>query len=149
MYPLILGILIVINVLNLIRPIKSLLNKDKLKADYEELRSNLAYLSTNLGISSGSIIKIILAFIYVLSFVIVLILWLLSSNYYQDQAQSIHFILIILVICYLVDALGIPRFLNNLQEYNLKGYYIQSWWNLVSAIIELLIMVILFVLYFV
>lgn len=149
MYLLILGILIVINVLNLIRPIKSLLNKDKLKADYEELRSNLAYLSTNLGISSGSIIKIILAFIYVLSFVIVLILWLLSSNYYQDQAQSIHFILIILVISYLVDALGIPKFLNNLQEYNLKGYYIQSWWNLVSAIIELLIMVVLFVLYFV
>ena len=147
MYPLILGILIVINVLNLIRPIKSLLNKDKLKADYEELRSDLAYLSTNLGISSGSIIKIILAFIYVFSFVIVLILWLLSSNYYQ--AQSIHFILILLVIYYLVDALGIPTFLNNLQEYNLKGYYIQSWWNLVSAVIELLIMVILFVLYFV
>ena len=147
MYPLILGILIVINVLNLIRPIKSLLNKDKLKADYEELRGNLAYLSTSLGISSGSIIKIILAFIYVLSFVIALILWLLSSNYYQ--AQSIHFILILLVIYYLVDALGIPTFLNNLQEYNLKGYYIQSWWNLVSAVIELLIMVILFVLYFV
>ena len=83
MYLLILGILIVINVLNLIRPIKSLLNKDKLKADYEELRSNLAYLSTNLGISSGSIIKIILAFIYALSFVIVLILWLLSQKYYQ------------------------------------------------------------------
>ena len=147
MYLLILGILIVIDVSNLIRPIKSLLNKDKLKADYEELRSDLAYLSTSLGISSGSIIKIILAFIYVLSFVIALILWLLSSNYYQ--AQSIHFILILLVIYYLVDALGIPTFLNNLQEYNLKGYYIQSWWNLVSAVIELLIMVILFVLYFV
>lgn len=147
MYLLILGILIVINVLNLISPIKSLLNKDKLKADYEELRSNLAYLSTNLGISSGSIIKIILAFIYVLSFVIVLILWLLSSNYYQ--AQSIHFILILLAIYYLVDALGIPTFLKNLQEYNLKGYYIQSWWNIVSGVIELLLMVILFVLYFV
>lgn len=149
MYLLILGILIVINVLNLIRPIKSLLNKDKLKADYEELRSNLAYLSTNLGISSGSIIKIILAFIYGLSFVIVLILWLLSQKYYQAQSPSIRFILILLVICYLVDALGIPTFLNNLQEYNLKGYYIQSWWNLVSAIIELLMMVVLFALYFV
>ena len=149
MYPLILGILIVINVLNLIRPIKSLLNKDKLKADYEELRSNLAYLSTNLGISSGLIIKIILAFIYVLSFVIVLILWLLSQKYYQAQSPSIHFILILLVIYYLVDALGIPTFLKNLQEYNLKGYYIQSWWNLVSGVIELLIMVVLFVLCFV
>lgn len=149
MYLLILGILIVINGLNLIRPIKSLLNKDKLKADYEELRSNLAYLSTNLGISSGSIIKIILAFIYVISFVIVLILWLLSQKYYQTQSQSIHFILILLAIYYLVDALGIPTFLKNLQEYNLKGYYIQSWWNIVSGVIELLIMVVLFVLYFV
>lgn len=145
MYLLILGILTVINVLNLIRQIKLILNKDKLKANYEETRSNLANVSTSLGISSGSTIKILLAFIYVLYFVIVLLLWLLSRNYYQ--VQSIHFILIILVIYYLVDALGIPRFLNNLQEYNLKGYYIQSWWNLVSLVIGLLIKVILFALY--
>ena len=146
MYLTILGLIIIMNISGLFKNSRRLLNKERLKDDYEDLNSSVDEVSIMGNIDSVTLTKLLLAVIYLFIFIIIGILWFLSQNYYQ--AQSIHFVLVIYMIYTLVDALFLPMMIKVIRENDLTTYKILSYWNLVSSIIDLVITGGLFALYY-
>lgn len=147
MYLTILGLIIIMNISGLFKISRRLLNRERLKDDYEDLNNSVDELSIVGNIDSVTLTKSLLAVIYLFIFIIIGILWFLSQNYYQ--AQSIHFVLVLYMIYTLVDALSLPMMIRVIRENDLTTYKIISYWNLVSSIVDLVITGGLFVLYFV
>ena len=146
MYLTILGLIIIMNISGLFKNSRRLLNKERLKDDYEDLNNSVDELSIVGNIDSVTLTKSLLAVIYLFIFIIIGILWFLSQNYYQ--AQSIHFVLVLYMIYNLVDALSLPMMIRVIRENDLTTYKIISYWNLVSSIVDLVITGGLFALYY-
>lgn len=146
MYLTILGLIIIMNISGLFKISRRLLNKERLKDDYEDLNNSVDELSIVGNIDSVTLTKSLLAVIYLFIFIIIGILWFLSQNYYQ--AQSIHFVLVLYMIYTLVDALSLPMMIRVIRENDLTTYKIINYWNLVSAIVDLVITGGLFALYY-
>lgn len=146
MYLTILGLIIIMNISGLFKISRRLLNKERLKDDYEDLNNSVDELSIVGNIDSVTLTKSLLAVIYLFIFIIIGILWFLSQNYYQ--AQSIHFVLVLYMIYTLVDALSLPMMIRVIRENDLTTYKIISYWNLVSSIVDLVITGGLFALYY-
>lgn len=147
MYLTILGLIIIMNISGLFKISRRLLNKERLKDDYEDLNNSVDELSIVGNIDSVTLTKSLLAVIYLFIFIIIGILWFLSQNYYQ--AQSIHFVLVLYMIYTLVDALSLPMMIRVIRENDLTTYKIISYWNLVSSIVDLVITGGLFALYYI
>lgn len=146
MYLTILGLIIIMDISGLFKNSRRLLNKERLKEDYEDLNNSVDELSIVGNIDSVTLTKSLLAVIYLFIFIIIGILWFLSQNYYQ--AQSIHFVLVLYMIYTLVDALSLPMMIRVIRENDLTTYKIISYWNLVSSIVDLVITGGLFALYY-
>lgn len=146
MYLTILGLIIIMNISGLFKNSRRLLNKERLKDDYEDLNNSVDELSIVGNIDSITLTKSLLAVIYLFIFIIIGILWFLSQNYYQ--AQSIHFVLVFYMIYTLVDALSLPMMIRVIRENDLTTYKIFSYWSLVSSIVDLVITGGLFALYY-
>lgn len=146
MYLTILGLIIIMNISGLFKISRRLLNKERLKDDYEDLNNSVNELSIVGNIDSVTLTKSLLAVIYLFIFIVIGILWFLSQNYYQ--AQSIHFVLVLYMIYTLVDALSLPMMIRVIRENDLTTYKILSYWSLVSAIVDLVITGGLFALYY-
>lgn len=146
MYLTILGLIIIINIYGLFKISRRLLNKERLKDDYEDLNNSVDEISIVGNIDSVTITKSLLAVIYLFMFIIIGILWFLSQNYYQ--VQSIHFVLVLYMIYTLVDALSLPMMIRVIRENDLTTYKIINYWNLVSSIVDLVITGGLFALYY-
>lgn len=146
MYLTILGLIIIMNISGLFKNSRRLLNKERLKDDYEDLNNSVDELSIVGNIDPITLTKSLLAVIYLFIFIIIGILWFLSQNYYQ--AQSIHFVLVLYMIYTLVDALSLPMMIRVIRENDLTTYKIFSYWSLVSSIVDLVITGGLFALYY-